>query len=348
MKTHIEHIEDLVFDGSVGLKKSVTMIKNICQSSENLSVKYDGMPAVIFGRDSSGNFILTDKVGFNAKRYDGKPTNEDDLVSMILSRKSKFGNKEEYAAKMAYVRRILETVVPDDFRGYLWGDLLWVKMPNPNEDFIFKPNVVTYVIRKNTEEMKQISRKTIGIAVHYYLRSPQHSPIVCDEYEFFNNDRAYLFSSKVVSDYNCDQRLVGSLDSLKLNVNYDSIVQKFNISSLLRRYVNYLIRTNNYDSISELFRSWVVSANIPEKDKSDIIDFYIENKNVFDYIFDLHKFITKSKLYLLRQLNQIPRKFDSYVGERRTGEGFVYNDLLQPLKLVDRQVFSHANFSKNK
>lgn len=348
MKTHIEHIEDLVFDGNSGLKKSVTMLKNICQSPENLSVKYDGMPAVIFGRDSSGNFILTDKVGFNAKKYDGKPTSEEGLVSMILARNSKFGNKEEYAAKMAYVRRLLETVVPKDFRGYLWGDLLWVKMPNPNEDFVFKPNVVTYVVRKHTEEMRQIFQKPVGIAIHYYLESPQHSPVVCDEYEFFNNSRVYLFSSKVDVEYNCDQRLLSSLDSLALNRDYDFVVKSPAIPSILRRYVNYLIRTNNYDRISEIFKTWVISANIPEKDKSQIIKTYDENQLYFDYMFDLHKFITKAKLYLLRQLNQIPRKFDSYVGEKRTGEGFVYNDLLQPLKLVDRQVFSHANFAKNK
>jgi hypothetical protein len=50
------------------------------------SVKWDGSPAVVFGVDENGNFILTDKSGFTAKGYDGKAKSAKEIETMIKRR----------------------------------------------------------------------------------------------------------------------------------------------------------------------------------------------------------------------------------------------------------------------
>ena len=83
----IQHAEDLIlFDGHQGALKAIDMLKNIAGGKQGVSIKWDGSPAVVFGINPNNEFIFTDKAGFNAKNYDGKSTNPDDLESMIMNR----------------------------------------------------------------------------------------------------------------------------------------------------------------------------------------------------------------------------------------------------------------------
>ena len=83
----IQHLEDLIiWDGSVGGQKSIAKLHQIETSPTSISIKWDGSPAVIFGRNENGEFVLTDKSGFGAKGYDGRVTSADDLEQMFLNR----------------------------------------------------------------------------------------------------------------------------------------------------------------------------------------------------------------------------------------------------------------------
>jgi len=59
----IQHAEDLVFwEGSAGAVRALESLKKLeTGGHKNVTIKWDGSPAVIFGRDEEGNFILTDK-----------------------------------------------------------------------------------------------------------------------------------------------------------------------------------------------------------------------------------------------------------------------------------------------
>ena len=86
-EARIQHAEDLVlFDGSRGAKRALGELKQIPSGGENVTIKWDGSPAVIFGRDVYGDFILTDKSGFSAVKTDGRAKSPEQLKDILLNR----------------------------------------------------------------------------------------------------------------------------------------------------------------------------------------------------------------------------------------------------------------------
>ena len=85
----IQHVEDIVFwEGTAGAARALESIRNFEKGGYNdVTIKWDGSPAIIFGRNNAGEFILTDKSGFTAKGYDGKSKNANDLENMLLGRR---------------------------------------------------------------------------------------------------------------------------------------------------------------------------------------------------------------------------------------------------------------------
>ena len=57
------------------------------------SLKWDGSPAVIFGRDADGKFIFTDKSGFGVKAYKGKVESEQEMEDMYRARSERAAKK---------------------------------------------------------------------------------------------------------------------------------------------------------------------------------------------------------------------------------------------------------------
>ena len=94
-EARIQHAEDLVlFDGSRGAKRALGELKQLASGGENVTIKWDGSPAVIFGRNDNGEFIFTDKSGFSAKGYDGKAKSGDDVEKMFMARPGAQKNPE--------------------------------------------------------------------------------------------------------------------------------------------------------------------------------------------------------------------------------------------------------------
>ena len=62
----IDHAEDIIFwEGSKGAIRALESLKQMEQGGHtNVTVKWDGSPALVFGRNENGEFILTDKSGF--------------------------------------------------------------------------------------------------------------------------------------------------------------------------------------------------------------------------------------------------------------------------------------------
>ena len=129
----IQHAEDLIlFHGHQGALKAIDMLKNIASGKQGVSIKWDGSPAVVFGNNPNNEFIFTDKAGFNAKNYDGKSTNADDLESMIMSRAKDPAKRKSYAQYSMKMKQAFPTVqqsMPDNFQGYFVGDMLYFQQP---------------------------------------------------------------------------------------------------------------------------------------------------------------------------------------------------------------------------
>ena len=162
----IEHLEDLVFrKGTQGIKDALAIVSHATQQPSTTTAKWDGKPAVIFGRKPlNGAFVLTDGSGFEAKGYDGLATSPQ-MMADIQSRRS--GDRTELINLYTELFPVLEAALPPNFRGYVKGDLLYMSTP-PVEagNYVFRPNTIEYKIPVTSALGKRIGNSNIGVAVH--------------------------------------------------------------------------------------------------------------------------------------------------------------------------------------
>jgi hypothetical protein len=72
-KGHLDHPEDLIFlRGVEGANQAVQAMADTVAKPEKVTIKWDGYPALIFGRNSNGKFSIMDKHMFNKKDGTGK------------------------------------------------------------------------------------------------------------------------------------------------------------------------------------------------------------------------------------------------------------------------------------
>ena len=172
----IEHLEDYIFrNGTAGVKTALAIVDNFKQDPKTASVKWDGKPAVVFGRKpDTGEFVLTDGAGFEAVGYDGLFTSPQAIKANMAQRdasalaKGNVANRVEtllpvYQAIWPY----LEAATPTNFCGYVKGDLLYITTPPVVAGNVeFKPNTVEYRIPVKSKLGTAIANSEVGVAVH--------------------------------------------------------------------------------------------------------------------------------------------------------------------------------------
>lgn len=162
----IEHLEDLVFrHGAAGIAQAIEIAQHATEQPKTVTAKWDGKPAVIWGRKpATGEFVLTDGSGFEAKGYDGLATSPA-MMADIQNRRGP--NREGLINIYRQLWPALEASLPANFRGYVKGDLLYMDTP-PVEagNYVFRPNTVTYKIPVKSALGKRIGNSKIGVAVH--------------------------------------------------------------------------------------------------------------------------------------------------------------------------------------
>jgi len=162
----IEHLEDLVFRrGTQGIQDALEIVQHATDNPRTTTAKWDGKPAVIWGRKpATGEFVLTDGSGFEAKGYDGLATSPEMMAQIQRTRS---GNRDELINLYATLFPVLEASLPANFRGYVKGDLLYMSTPPEIAgNYVFQPNTVEYKIPARSNLGQRISNSDIGIAVH--------------------------------------------------------------------------------------------------------------------------------------------------------------------------------------
>jgi hypothetical protein len=188
----IEHLEDYVFrEGTAGVNKALAIVAAFQQNSKTASVKWDGKPAVVFGRKpETGEFVLTDDSGFGAVGYDGLFTSTRAIANNLSQRDANAAAKGNLANRVQTllptyetVWPLLEAATPRNFRGYVKGDLMYwgrTDQPLPATEqeivpgvvyqsaglLVFRPNTVTYRIPVDSKLGQSILNSEVGVAVH--------------------------------------------------------------------------------------------------------------------------------------------------------------------------------------
>ena len=162
----IEHLEDLVFRrGTQGIRDALEIVQHATENPRTTTAKWDGKPAVIWGRKpSTGEFVLTDGSGFEAKGYDGLATSPQMMAAIQRTRS---GSRDELINLYAQLFPVLEATLPPNFRGYVKGDLLYMSTPPEIAgNYVFRPNTIEYKIPARSNLGQRIGNSKMGIAVH--------------------------------------------------------------------------------------------------------------------------------------------------------------------------------------
>jgi hypothetical protein len=163
---HLEHIEDEIINyGIKGGRAAINFLRSLrnmlagSSSKEiNMTVKWDGAPAIFAGVDpSDGKFFVAKKSVFNAtpKLYKTNAEIDADL-SGTLNSKFKIALKE--LSKLG-------------IKGVLQGDLMFTDDVETTtidgvEYYTFQPNTIVYAIETSSELGKKISKAKIGVVWH--------------------------------------------------------------------------------------------------------------------------------------------------------------------------------------
>jgi hypothetical protein len=358
----IDHAEDIVFwEGSRGAIRALESLKSLEQGGHtNVTVKWDGSPAIIFGRNENGEFILTDKSGFVKKGGVERATSADDLANNLLNR-SGGANKEDpkriaFATNMKQIFSQYERATPKDFRGYLKGDLLYYNTPPVRDkNYVFKPNIVEYAVDVDSDLGKRIGQSTTGVVVHRMIDEAGNESPVPEGIDFQGTD-VLIFPSVTVQkapeiddeDINNLKAAVaknaGAIDKL-LNVADLTALKISDFAKVLYAYTNSKVDTG-LENLGADFFDWMASSTVyVSANKQKNIAAHIQaNQRGFDAIWQVVSGIMQIKDKVIRQFDSHDSTVKANIpGHGAGGEGYVLAHPEGDVKLVPREFFTRAN-----
>ena len=164
---HLEHLEDEILNYGVdGGRAAINFLRSLrdmlagnARSSINMTVKWDGAPAIFAGIDpSDGKFFVAKKSVFNVnpKLYKSVKEIDDDLSGTLnskfkvaLSEFSKLGIKGVLQGDLMFTDDDVETTKIDGVSYYT-----------------FQPNTIVYAVPVDSDMGNKVKRAKIGIVWH--------------------------------------------------------------------------------------------------------------------------------------------------------------------------------------
>lgn len=357
-EARIQHAEDLVFfQGSAGAKRALGQLKELASGGQGkVTIKWDGSPAVIFGRDEDGKFMLTDKGGFGAKGYDGKNKSPEAVEKMFLARPGAQKNPDGFKALAANMKKaysVMEKATPKDFRGYFKGDMLYFNTPNKEQDvYMFKPQIVQYMVKADSKIGKRIGQSSVGVVIHRVVdENGNESPL--KEFDMFQGNELFVIPPVTVSEApKVDETSLNKLEAL-INKNASSIdsfldknklaqMKVSDFSNILYTYTNSKVDTG-LDNLGRDFLKWLSNSKVSKPKQERLIKYIKENVNTFSAIWDTVNGIMKVKDNIISQLDTQDSDVVATINGQPGGEGYVLSDPTGDMKLVNRRGFSAAN-----
>ena len=360
----IDHAEDLVFlQGSQGAMRVVQALRNLeGESHKDVTVKWDGSPAIIFGRNENGEFILTDKSGFTAKGYDGKATSADNLQAMLMNRPGaknpdagKAADYKRFAANMKDIFDEYEKAVPKDYRGFFKGDLLYFNKPDiENGNYVFKPNIVKYSVSTQSDIGKKIGASKTGVVIHRQVdaegnEGPLESTDIFQGKEVLvvppiSVERPADIPNEEINQLEAIiKRNSAGLDEL-LNPQELKAKQMTDFPKILYAYVNSKV-DSSLDNLGADFAQWLEQRKqVSDRKKGKILEYVKQHAQAFATMWQTVSAIMKVKDDIIAQFDMHDQTVkQSIPGHGEGGEGYVLAHPEGDIKLVPREYFTKAN-----
>ena len=342
------HPEDAIFDGSHASKTMMQAMEYAIEHPEIITIKWDGMPALVFGRNADGKLIIADKYMFD-KPY-GRVTSPQAWVDYDTQYRRDGANRGDLYKKIENIWQGVDEAVGNS-PGYFWGDLLWSNVLEPVDGlFVFKPNVVEYRVDSTSKIGKLIKDRNGGIAVHSYLIDeigmPQPwngqglkvdgnvtiiTPNAFTKFKLNDPIQSHSAASNAIEKY-CiiADEFIGGLDGVAKNA--------------IRKYTNHKITGQTTEQLGP----WLAN-NVSGKQYKKLVGdngYLSTNKHGLAALITIWDAVYAFKVDLANQLERQIQGLHQSVNGQPGGEGFVFTTSNGPVKLVNRNIFSQALFKK--
>ena len=386
---HLEHLEDEVLNNGVnGTRAAINFLQSLrdmlagnTKSSVNVTVKWDGAPAVFAGiNPENGKFFVGTKGVFN-KNPKVNYTNADidanhsspglnSKLKVALKHLPKLGIKDVLQGDMLFTQDDLSTETIDG-KSYL----------------TFQPNTIVYAVPK--ESSNKIKKAKMGIVWHTTYSGEKLEDMRATFGANINGLRKTDDVYFTDADYRDTSGTVNfnKAETASITKVLSSAGKKFR--ELKSSFMNELMNDNNLLILVKTFNNVKVregqkisnttkhtgemikyinaklqkdidkiktekNREIKTKNKNELISYITKNRVNFKNIFDMQNLLVDAKNMVIRKLERAKGAMDTFIrtdnGYRVTApEGFVAIDRMgDAVKLVDRLEFSRANFNAAK
>ncbi len=386
--SHMEHLEDNVLNRGVdGAREAINFIQSLrdmlagrTDNRMNVSVKWDGAPAIFAGIDpTDGKFYVAKKSIFNTtpKVYktpaDVKKDTSGDLQSKMLK-----------ALKHLPKLGIKDICVQGDFL-YEKGDLELQKIEKENY-ITFHPNTILYAIPAKTPLGSKLKKSEIGVVWHttytgktFQTMEASYGKAIASRLKKTPNvwsvDAIYKDVSgnlgmtfEETSQITAELRIAGQIFKKTKAKYLNQISNNELVKGKIKTFLNSYIRDGQSwptgMTLAQSFMEYITAfyekeeakrksekgkATVREKKKEfmKVLSDPISLANIFNL---MHKIVV-CKHMIVKKMDQAGHTktfLKTKTGYRVTGqEGYVAIDRIgnKAVKLVDRLEFSYANFS---
>ncbi len=377
---HLEHLEDELFNrGEAGVNEAIAFLKSLsdmlkgnAKSPVNVTVKWDGAPAVFAGTNpENGKFFVATKSLFNK-------TPKINYTNADIDRNHGGGLADKLKVALANLKGL-------GIKGVLQGDMLYTTGDLSSQTIdgesmlTFTPNTITYAVPSNSGLASKINSSQMGIVFHTTYSGDTIENLKAS----FGANVSGLKKTKKVWYQDADYRDVsgratmtakqereiqnyikgteriikGSKAALKKIVNSP-------LKDLIKIYLNQNVRAgidkgtagglatflgSRFDTKISSLKTDRARERV-QQEKDDLMKELKRNERSLDGIFTAHYYLAQAKMLILKKLqalNTMPSFIKTDSGYKVTNpEGFVAIDRTgKAVKLVDRMEFSRANFN---
>ena len=390
---HLEHIEDEIINhgvpggrGAINFLRSLRdMLAGASRSSVNMTVKWDGAPAIFAGIDpDDGKFFVAKKSVFNVnpKLYKTNAEIDADLSGALNSK---------FKIALAEFSKL-------GIKGVLQGDLMFTDDVETDtidgtKYYTFQPNTIVYAVPIDSDLGKVIKSAKVGVVWHTTysgktlqdmkasfgadikgLKKP--SSVWMDDATYKDVSGRATFNAKETEQITAVLSQVGKtfqkISSPMLNkfLNLQNSMTGALISASLKTYNNSKVRAGekikNPKQHARGYVDWVKQSIQKQIDKAksdkgkekytNIQKEYVrevtKHVNNLTQVITFQNLLVDAKMQIVKKLNSVKGLTDTFIKTKNgfkvtNPEGYVAIDRVSggAVKLVDRMEFSFNNFT---
>ncbi len=368
---HIHHAEDRpLFHGAKGFehaKEALNSAHNQIKSgghSSNLTMKYDGSPAVVFGHHpETGKFFVASKSAFNKNpkiNYTEKDIEKN------------HGHAPGLVSKLKDALH-LKKVAPK--KGVYQGDVMFGHddKKETKGGVSFTPNTIRYTAKGDTAD--KIKKAKVGVVVHTQYHGKNITDMKADPHPDVHNFKQHEdvwhksaehdtskvnYSEKAQEQYKKHIESAQAIHDKHGSNMYRAIQPHSGDTGALSTYINKTVRTDEKPTakglqkhITDIYKKATNKLKTPaaQSRKQTELKTHINhiqgNEEHYNNLLKMHHHLQQAKNVLVNTLNQHEGGLEHHIDSKRSKpEGFVVHHAGEPTKLVDRAEFAKANLLK--